>query len=73
MILIMHIIALEKDRILWPDNRVGDLEVQIGFRPGPGSVCRSFATINRLEYGVCALGDFPAAVSVRNPISPDRM
>ena len=67
--LVVHIIALEKDGILRPDNGVRNLEVQIGFSPCIEDACRSLATIDGLENWMSTSRNFPTGESVQYAVA----
>ena len=52
------IVGLEENRVLRPDQRVRDLEVEVGFSSGlEGAVHGSTSTVHGPEFGVCARGN----------------
>jgi hypothetical protein len=56
-------IGLEEDGVLWPDDRVRDLKVQVGFWPCVGHGGWGCSAVNGLQDGMSALGNLPRRVS----------
>jgi hypothetical protein len=57
-LLIPLVINLEEDRLLGPDKRDGDFEVEISFKSGLGDVVGwAEGAVDGAKTGKCAFGD----------------
>jgi hypothetical protein len=66
VLLVPFVIRLKQDRLLRPDQRDGNLEVEIGLVARLGSVIgRAVCAVDGAELGVCAAGDPTVVVSLR--------
>lgn len=59
VVLVDGVVGLVEDGVLGPDERVRDLEVQVGFRARAEDVGWGFGAVDSAEDGVSAVGDFP--------------